>query len=47
MPDFFTQELAQQRLEQVERAADAGARRHEWLREALAARRGRRPQRGR
>ena len=42
MPDFFAKELVDQRLDQVERYARRGAQKHEWLREALAARRERR-----
>jgi hypothetical protein len=47
MPDFFTGELHRQRIEQVERAASDGARRREWLRQALEARRARRAKQGR
>jgi hypothetical protein len=47
MPDFFTQELHRQRLDGVERAAQEGARRREWLRLAREARRVRRSQKGR
>ncbi len=47
MPDFLTGQLHRQRLEQVERAASEGARRREWLRQALEARRARRSQQGR
>jgi hypothetical protein len=43
MPDFLTGELQRQRIDQVERAAEDGARRRVWLREALQARRARRP----
>jgi hypothetical protein len=45
MPDFLAQELVNQRLDQVNRNAHDGARRHALLREALAARRGRRAER--
>ena len=47
MPDLFTQELHRLRFDQVERAAEEGARRREWLRSALEARRARRSQQGR
>jgi hypothetical protein len=47
MPDFLIGELHRQRLDQVERAARDGARRREWLRLALEARRARRSQQGR
>ena len=46
MPDFFASELHRQRLDRVDRVAHEGARRREWVRQVLEARRSQRQKPG-